>query len=109
MALEPSTASVRKPRSSTKLLERAGMTARAIRGFERVVDNHLAAAHHGACGDADACLAPRSAARAFSLDFVPIQRERYDLVIRRSSWELPAVQAFLDVLQRASLRRNSKR
>jgi len=66
---------------------------------------HLAAAYCVVSGDADACLATRSAARAFGLDFIPLRSERYDLVMRRRTADLPAVKAFLDVLQRATLRR----
>ena len=51
------------------------------------------------------CLATRSAAQTFGLDFVPLHSERYDLVLRKRTTDLPAVQTFLDVLQRATLRR----
>jgi molybdate-binding protein len=54
---------------------------------------------------ADVCLATRSAAQTFGLDFIPLRRERYDLVMRKRTADLPAAQAFLDVLQRATLRR----
>jgi putative molybdopterin biosynthesis protein len=55
--------------------------------------------------EADVCLATRSAAQSFGLDFIPLRSERYDLVMRKGTAELPAVTAFLDVLQRAALRR----
>ena len=66
---------------------------------------HLAAAYCVVTGDADACLATRSAAQSFGLDFAPLRSERYDLVMRRHTAGLPAVKGFLDVLQRATLRR----
>ena len=50
-------------------------------------------------------LATRSAAQTFGLDFIPVHGERYDLVMRRKTTDLPAVKSFLDVLQRATLRR----
>ena len=50
-------------------------------------------------------MATRSAAQTFGLDFIPLQSARYDLVMRRRTGDLPAVKAFLDVLQRATLRR----
>ncbi|MGH9674279.1 MAG: substrate-binding domain-containing protein, partial [Bryobacteraceae bacterium] len=55
--------------------------------------------------NADCCIATRSAAQTFGLGFVPLKSERYDLVLRRQTLDLPAVQSFLDVLQRAGLRR----
>ncbi len=88
-----------------KLIKRSGLTPAQIHGYDRVAFGHLAAAYHGASGDADVCLATRSAAQAFGLDFTPLHSERYDLVMRKETASLPMVQAFLDVLQRATLRR----
>jgi len=88
-----------------RLLEKAGMDAPTVRGYDRIAYGHLAAAYCVVSGDADVCLATRSAAQTFGLDFIPLQSERYDLVMRRKTTDLPAVKAFLDVLQRATLRR----
>ena len=88
-----------------KLLEKAGMDAQRVQGYERIAFGHLAAAYCVLSGDADVCLATRSAAQTFGLDFLPLRSERYDLVMRKRTAELPAVKAFLDVLQRATLRR----
>jgi molybdopterin molybdotransferase/putative molybdopterin biosynthesis protein len=88
-----------------KLLKEGGVSARSVQGYARVAAGHLAAAYAVVSGDADCCLATRSAARAFGLGFVPLHSERYDFVFRRSTLESPAVQTFMDVLQRSSLRR----
>jgi putative molybdopterin biosynthesis protein len=88
-----------------KLLAKNGMGASNINGYERVAHGHLAAAYCVLSGEADCCLATRSAARTFGLDFIPLSSERYDLVMRRRTLELPAAKAFLDILQRAALRR----
>ncbi|HYP08570.1 MAG TPA: substrate-binding domain-containing protein [Bryobacteraceae bacterium] len=87
------------------LLAQEGMSGFKIAGYARVADGHLAAAAAVRSGEADCCIATRSAAQALGLGFVPLQTERYDFVLRRASLELPAVQSFLDVLQKASLRR----
>jgi len=86
-------------------LAKAGIPVTRVRGYETVAFGHLAAAARVATGEADACVATRSAAHAFALDFFPLRTERYDLAMRRSTAALPAVEAFLDVLQRASVRR----
>ena len=86
-------------------LAAAGIQSQNIQGYERVAYGHLAAAYRVMAQDADVCVATRSAAMTFGLDFIPLHSERYDLVMRRSTTELPSVQAFLDVLQRATLRR----
>ncbi|HEY1336253.1 MAG TPA: substrate-binding domain-containing protein [Bryobacteraceae bacterium] len=88
-----------------RLLDKAGIESRRVEGYGRVAFGHLAAAYAVVSGEADACLATRSAARSFGLEFVPLHSERYDLVMRRRTADLPAVKAFLDVLQRSVLRR----
>jgi putative molybdopterin biosynthesis protein len=88
-----------------QLLQKAGMDAHRIQGYERVAHGHLAAAYCVVSREADVCLATRSAAKTFGLDFVPLHSERYDLVMRKRTADLPAVKSFLDVLQRATLRR----
>jgi putative molybdopterin biosynthesis protein len=67
-----------------------------IRGYGREAPTHLAVAQAVALGLVDAGIGIRAAARAFGLDFIPIQRERYDLVVPAPFLNLPAVQAFLD-------------
>jgi putative molybdopterin biosynthesis protein len=88
-----------------KLLEKTGVEAQKVQGYDRIAYGHLAAAYCVVSGDADACVATRSAAQTFGLDFIPLHSERYDLVMRKRTAELPAVKSFLDVLQRATLRR----
>jgi molybdate-binding protein/DNA-binding XRE family transcriptional regulator len=88
-----------------RLLEKAGVDAHRVHGYDRVAYGHLAAAYCIVSRDADVCLATRSAAQTFGLDFIPLHSERYDLVMRKQTAALPAVTAFLDVLQRATLRR----
>lgn len=88
-----------------KLLKESRIPAKSLTGYASVARGHLAAAYAIVSGEADCCLATRSAARTFGLDFISLHSERYDLVMRKNTLDLPATQAFLDVLQRASLRR----
>jgi len=88
-----------------RLLAAGGIEVGRVHGYDRIAYGHLAAAYCVVSKDADVCLATRSAAKTFGLDFVPLHSERYDLVMRRRTMEFPAVKAFLDVLQRATLRR----
>jgi len=88
-----------------KLLEKAGVNAHKVRGYNRVAYGHLAASYCVVSREVDVCLATRSAAQTFGLSFIPLRSERYDLVMRKRTADLPAVAAFLDVLQRATLRR----
>jgi molybdate-binding protein len=87
------------------LLKHAGMHGAAVTGYDRIAQGHLSAAYGVLAGEADCCIATRSAAHTFSLGFVPIQSERYDFVLRPEALDMPAVQNFLNVLQKATLRR----
>ena len=86
-------------------------TSNQIIGYSRCGDSaiwtghHLAAAHCVVSGEADVCLATRSAAQAFGLDFIALHSERYDFVMHKNTADLPATKEFLDVLQRSELRR----
>jgi putative molybdopterin biosynthesis protein len=87
------------------LIQSAGFSAKSVGGYHSVAFGHLAAAHAVLAGQADCCIATRSAAQTFGLDFVPLRSEQYDFVLYRETLRLAAVQAMFDALQRASLRR----
>jgi len=86
-------------------LQRAGIPENQVKGYDRIAHGHLPAALAVSLGEADCCIATRSAAQAFGLGFIPLATERYDLVIRRSFAKLPAVEALLDGLNRSAIRR----
>lgn len=94
---------------SRELLDRelasAGIAAKDVLGYEREAHGHLPAALAVSLGEADCCIATRSAAQAFGLGFLPLATERYDLVIRQPFVKLPAVEALLDSLNRSAIRR----
>jgi putative molybdopterin biosynthesis protein len=70
-------------------LRRRGIPADAVSGYAREEHTHLAVAAAIAAGRADAGLGIMAAARAFGLDFVPITREPYDLVLATDTLEDP--------------------
>ncbi|MGH9582413.1 MAG: substrate-binding domain-containing protein [Bryobacteraceae bacterium] len=86
-------------------LRRTGLTALAVRGYLDLASGHLPAASAVASGAADCCIASRSAARCYGLDFFPLAVERFDLAFAKESLELPAARAVLDLLNRAVLRK----
>ena len=59
-----------------------GVDPAAIGGYSREEHTHLGVAAAVAAGRADTGLGILAAARAFGLDFVPVAREPYDLVLR---------------------------
>jgi molybdate-binding protein/DNA-binding XRE family transcriptional regulator len=86
-------------------LRAAGIPVDRVHGYDRIATGHMPAAQAVAEGEADCCIATRSAARAFGLHFIPLATERYDLVIRRQFAKLPAIETLLDALNRSALRR----
>jgi putative molybdopterin biosynthesis protein len=63
-------------------LARHGLDPAQISGYSREEHTHLAVAAAVAAGRADAGMGILAAARAFGLDFIPVAREPYDLVMR---------------------------
>ena len=88
-----------------RLIDEAGISPKKIEGHDRVALGHLSAAHAVLSGVADCCIATRSAAQTFGLDFIPLRSEQYDFILDRDTLRLAAVQALFDALQRATLRR----
>jgi putative molybdopterin biosynthesis protein len=62
-------------------LEKRSLDSNQIRGYKTEEFTHMAVASTVASGVADAGLGILSAARAMNLDFIPIAKERYDLII----------------------------
>ncbi len=80
-------------------LRAAGVSPEAIRGYAREEYTHLAVAAAVAAGRADVGLGIQSAARAFNLDFVPLARERYDLVTPSDLLATEPVKTVLSTIQ----------
>jgi putative molybdopterin biosynthesis protein len=70
-------------------LGQRGISPGAVDGYAREEPTHLAVAAAVAAGRADAGLGIMAAARAFGLDFVPVTREPYDLVVAPGALESP--------------------
>ncbi|MGE4538017.1 MAG: molybdopterin biosynthesis protein [Desulfovibrio sp.] len=79
-------------------LAEAGLTPDHISGYEREEHTHMAVAVNVKTGAADCGLGVYAAARALGLDFVPLARERYDLVIPEALRDDPKIEAVIDVI-----------
>jgi molybdopterin molybdotransferase/putative molybdopterin biosynthesis protein len=85
------------------LLDRRLVTAsikpHQVKGYERLAGSHLEVARCVADGMADVGMGMRSAARLLNLDFIPLQEERYDLVIPTDHLtDHPILSMFLDTI-----------
>jgi molybdate-binding protein/DNA-binding transcriptional regulator YhcF (GntR family) len=79
-------------------LRRNGILASDIRGYERELDTHLAVASTISKGEADVGLGIEAAARSCNLGFVPLFRERYDLVMLKESYESSLFSPLLEMI-----------
>jgi putative molybdopterin biosynthesis protein len=79
-------------------LAQRGIEPADVHGYEREEHTHLAVAAAVAAGRADCGLGVLAAARAFELDFVPIAREPYDLVLSQSTLEEPLLEPLWELL-----------
>jgi putative molybdopterin biosynthesis protein len=82
-----------------KQLDVNGIKPNRIKGYRDEVLSHLDVASRVRSGLADAGIGVRSAAAICGLDFVPLQRERYDLVIPKAYYEtLHGLRVLLDTI-----------
>jgi len=86
-------------------LQKCGIPSSSINGYENIALGHLPAAWQVKNGMVDCCLATKTAACIFGLDFITLERERYDLVIREQNLNHPGVQILLETLGRTAFRR----
>lgn len=68
-------------------------------GYELEEWNHLATASYISGGIADATFGIRSAANKLDLDFIPIAKEKFDLVLRWTNENEKAMEHLIDILQ----------
>lgn len=100
----------REPGSGSRLLlddslARSGIAPETVRGYEREAATHLGVAETIAAGAADAGPGILAVARALGLDFIPLQEERYDLVVPTEHLRHEPLQALIDVAMSAAYRR----
>jgi len=80
-------------------LKEAGISPGQIKGYDKEEFTHMTVAVNVLSGAADCGLGIMAAARALNLDFVPLARERYDLLIPDYSFEDPKVRVLLDLVR----------
>jgi len=80
-------------------LSQAGIQAEKIRGYDHEEFTHMAVAVDVLSGAADCGMGIFAAAKALDLDFVPIEREQYDLIIPCSHLKNPQIQEILETIR----------
>ncbi|MBU4426789.1 MAG: molybdopterin biosynthesis protein [Proteobacteria bacterium] len=80
-------------------LGQLGIEPKAIKGYDHDEFTHMAVAVDVLSGAADCGMGIFAAARALDLDFVPMVREQYDLVIPSAMVEQPNIKVVLDTIR----------
>ena len=86
-------------------LGQMGAAPDQVQGYAREEYTHLAVAAAVAGGSADTGLGILAAARALNLDFVPLMKERYDLVIPRDVYESELLKPLLELIRGSEFRK----
>lgn len=87
------------------LLKKKGINPLDIQGYSKEEYTHLMVASAVVEGSVDAGLGILSAAKAFHLDFVPIAKERYDIIIPKEYYSSLKIQKLLTVIRSEKFRK----
>ena len=85
-------------------LERFGLRPESIRGYDHEEFTHMSVAVDVLSGAADCGMAIYAAAKALNLDFIPMDREQYDLLIPNVYLDNPNIRAVLDTIRSSGFR-----
>lgn len=82
-----------------KCLKELGISIQDIKGYEREEYTHMAVASAVLTGVADTGLGILAAAKALDLDFIPVAKERYDLVIPYEFLETDMIKCIIQIIK----------
>lgn len=86
-------------------LRELGIAPHDVQGYDRETDTHLAVAMSIARGEVDVGLGIEAAAHACDIDFLPITKERFDLVIPAENYHSRRLSPLLAIIKREEFRR----
>lgn len=88
-------------------LKENGISSRNVSGYESIMQSHLSLAEAIASGEADVGIGTERVSRKLDgLDFIPLIRERMDLVVRKDVLDTPEMTMLLDVLRDPAFHRD---
>jgi excisionase family DNA binding protein len=93
----------RQPGSGTRIyldqeLARARLDVKKISGYDTVVSTHLEVGLKVLGGVADVGVATRTTAQLLGLEFIPLTRERFDMLIRKDRFLTRGIQVLLGIV-----------
>jgi putative molybdopterin biosynthesis protein len=93
----------RQPGSGTRIyldqeLSRARLNVKKISGYDTVVSTHLEVGLGVLRGSADVGLATRTTAQLLGLEFIPLTRERFDMLVQKDRFLTRGIQVLLGIV-----------
>ena len=81
-------------------MRKLGILGKSINGYLRESQSHLAIASTVARGDADLGIGNEKAClQVQGIDFIPIQQEQYDMIIKKEDINCPAFDAIIEIIR----------
>ncbi len=81
------------------LMRQSGVTEKSINGFSDTEDSHLAVALKVFLNEADVGMGIEYVTHLVPLDFIPLQEERFDLVVPKELWPTSIMQQFISYIR----------
>ena len=102
----------RQPGSGTRVLldfelHKLGIEPSKVNGYKHEVNTHMAVALGISHGEADVGLGIQPAADSNELDFIPLLKEQYDLVIPKEKCKSKAISALLKIIKSCGFQESS--
>lgn len=86
-------------------LKHLGTFGSSIRGYRNETSSHLAVASAVSRGEADVAIGNEKIARQVdNIEFIPLQKERYDLVLRKEDLNSSEIQTMLNIIRSDAFR-----
>lgn len=85
-------------------LQKLGIPSSSIKGYEKEVHTHFEVGLSVLSKEADVGIATIAISKLFGLSFVPITRERFDMVLDQRTFFEKKIQAFIEILGSAAFR-----
>ena len=91
-------------------LKRLGISAKGVKGYDKIMKSHLTMAAAIAAGEADLAIGTERISRQIdNLDFIPLMEERFDFVIKKELMDTEPVRKLLKVLNSPVFRKEVAR
>jgi molybdate-binding protein/DNA-binding transcriptional regulator YhcF (GntR family) len=86
-------------------LRQLGIPSDKIKGYQHELDTHIAVATSVVEGKADVALGIEAAARSLELDFIPLFKERYDLVMPAEKYQKEPLSSLVKIVKGKSFKK----